>query len=92
MWAGGRAAGANQTTIESMDHHKDPGNYFTAAAELAPPEYCDPVIEAYKSGVDRTLLRENLQLSVDQRFRKFAEFVKYASELREAGRRATTAG
>jgi hypothetical protein len=30
----------------------------------------DPVIEAYKKDVDRTLLRENLTLSVDQRVTK----------------------
>ena len=29
--------------------------------DLAPPDYCDPVIEAYKKDVDRTLLRENLK-------------------------------
>jgi hypothetical protein len=27
----------------------------------------DPVIEAYKGSVDRTLLRENLRLTVEQR-------------------------
>ncbi|HET9217268.1 MAG TPA: hypothetical protein VFR18_09835 [Terriglobia bacterium] len=29
---------------------------------LAPRDYPDPVIEAYKKDVDRTLLRENLKL------------------------------
>jgi hypothetical protein len=56
--------------------------------DLAPPDYCDPVIEAYKKDVDRTLLRENLKLSVDERFRKFESFAKYARELHEAGRRS----
>jgi len=28
----------------------------------------DPVIEAYKKDVDVTLIRENLRLTVDQRF------------------------
>jgi hypothetical protein len=56
--------------------------------ELAPPDYCDPVIEAYKKDVDRTLLRENLKLTVEERFRKFERFMEYVHELREAGRKA----
>ena len=56
--------------------------------ELAPAEYSDPVIELYKKDVDRTLLRENLKLTVEQRFVKFEQFWKYAEELREAGRRS----
>ena len=42
--------------------------------ELAPADYCDPVIEAYKKDVDRTLLRENLKLSVEERIRKAINF------------------
>jgi hypothetical protein len=38
-----------------------------ASVDLAPPDYCDPVIGAYKKYVDRTLLRENLKLTVEQR-------------------------
>ncbi len=39
-------------------------------AELAPADYCDPVIEAFKKDVDRTLLRENLKLTVEERLLK----------------------
>jgi hypothetical protein len=46
------------------------------------------VIEAYKKDVDRTLLRENLKLTPDQRLEKLQAFVRFAAELREAGRRA----
>jgi hypothetical protein len=56
--------------------------------ELAPPDQIDPVIEAYKKDVDRTLLRENLKLTVAERFEKFERFLEYARELSEAGRRA----
>jgi hypothetical protein len=28
----------------------------------------DPVVEAYKKDIDRTLIRENLKLSVEERF------------------------
>jgi hypothetical protein len=45
------------------------------------------VIEAYKKDVDRTLLRENLKLTVEERFRKFESFSRFARELREAGER-----
>ncbi len=47
----------------------------------------DPVIEAYKRDIDRTLLRENLKLTVEQRFRKLQELQRFAVELRRAGRR-----
>ncbi len=48
----------------------------------------DPVIEAYKKHIDRTLLRENLRLSVEERLLKLADFQRFAEELRRAGRRA----
>ncbi len=43
----------------------------------------DPVIAAYKKDVDRTLIRENLRLSVDERFVKLARLQEFAEELRE---------
>ena len=48
----------------------------------------DPVIEAYKRDVDRTLLRENLKLTVEERFRKLQALQRFATELRRAGVRA----
>jgi hypothetical protein len=57
-------------------------------AELAPPDYFDPVIEAYKKDVDRSLLRENLKLTVEERFQKFERFMEYVSALRTAGQRS----
>jgi hypothetical protein len=60
-------------------------------AELAPPDYYDPVLEAYKKDVDRTLLRENLKLTVEERLRKAESFHKSAEGWREAGRRARQA-
>jgi hypothetical protein len=46
----------------------------------------DPVVEAYKAGVDRTLLRENLKLSPEERLRKAMAHMKFAETLRTAGR------
>ena len=42
----------------------------------------DPVIEAYKVGVDVTLLDENLRLTVAERVEKLREFVEALDELR----------
>ena len=48
----------------------------------------DPVIEAYKKGVDVTLIRENLRLTVDQRFQQLMQLQQFAEDLRRAGRKA----
>lgn len=46
----------------------------------------DPVIEAYKKDVDRTLLRENLKLTPDERLLKLQDFMHLVHALRDAGR------
>ena len=48
----------------------------------------DPLIEAYKKDVDVTLIRENLRLTVDQRFQQLMKLQEFAEELRLAGRKA----
>jgi len=48
----------------------------------------DPVIDAYKRDVDRTLLRENLKLTPEQRLLKLQDVVRFLAELRDAGRRS----
>jgi len=48
----------------------------------------DPVIEAYKKDVDRTIIRKNLRLSVEERLRQLMELQRLAHELSGAGRRA----
>lgn len=50
--------------------------------------YVDPVIEAYKKDVDRTLIRENLKLTVSQRIRRLEAFMRDVEMLQEAGRKA----
>jgi transcriptional regulator with XRE-family HTH domain len=49
-------------------------------------EGADPVVEAYKRDVDRTLLRDNLRKSVDRRLRDMEAFRKSAERLRRAVR------
>jgi len=46
----------------------------------------DPVVAAYLKDVDRTLLRENLKLTPEERIRKLQDFVRAAVALREAPR------
>ena len=51
------------------------------------PLFFDPVIEAYKRDVDRTILRENLKLSPQERSEKFLSFMRSVKQLREAAER-----
>jgi hypothetical protein len=51
------------------------------------PPSPDPVIEAYKKDVDRTLIRENLKRSPEERARNLMALQRVAEELRKAGRR-----
>ncbi|MHC4549430.1 MAG: hypothetical protein ACYTEZ_11710 [Planctomycetota bacterium] len=46
----------------------------------------DTIIEAYKKHVDRTLLRENLKLTPEQRVLKLMELQKLAEEAKRAGK------
>jgi hypothetical protein len=48
--------------------------------------YRDPLIEAYLPGVDRTLLRENLKLTCEERARKHSRALAMVLELRRVGR------
>lgn len=56
--------------------------------DLPPADYCAPVFEAYKRDVDRTLLPDNIKLTVEERLRKAENFNRALEEMREAGRRA----
>lgn len=55
---------------------------------MAHEEWIDPVTEAYKRGVDRTLLRKNLRLTPEERILAAMELQKLAEEVRRAGREA----
>jgi hypothetical protein len=45
----------------------------------------DPVIEAYKKDVDRTLIIENLKRTPEERLRNLVAFQRFALEVRRAG-------
>ncbi len=46
----------------------------------------DPAVEAYNKDIDRTLIRENLRCTVEERFLKLMALQRFAEELRRAGR------
>lgn len=48
--------------------------------------YRDPVVQAYKPGIDRTLLRENLKLTFEERALKHQRALQMVMELRRAGK------
>jgi hypothetical protein len=56
--------------------------------KLKDSPWVDPVIEAYKRGIDRTLIRENLRLTVTERFEKAMALQRFADEMKRAGREA----
>ena len=62
-----------------MDDHQSTG----AGDDRLEP---DPVIEAYKKDVDRTLIREQLRRSVDARVRNMIAALRFAEALHEAGK------
>lgn len=47
----------------------------------------DPIIQAYKEHIDLTLIRENLRLTVDQRFQQLMQLQRFAEELQNAERK-----
>jgi hypothetical protein len=55
-------------------------------AKQPKPVEPDSVIEAYKRDIDRSILRENLRLTVEQRFRNLQQLQRFADELRTAPR------
>ncbi len=61
-----------------------PDQPWQPVSDCGPDRTTDPVIELYKRDVDRTLLRENLRLSPEQRLLKLEDFVKFIGELRTA--------
>ncbi len=45
----------------------------------------DLIVELYKRDVDRTLIRENLRKSPEERLRALQELQRFAEEVRSAG-------
>ena len=50
-----------------------------------PDSFSDPVIEAYKAGVDRTLIRENLRKTHEERLLDLQRMQNFVAEVQAAG-------
>jgi hypothetical protein len=50
-----------------------------------PPAEVDRLVEELKKDVDRSLIRENLKLTVEERLRKLMSHQRFVDELRRAG-------
>lgn len=61
---------------------------FELRLDLVPAPPVDPLVDAFKRDIDRTLLRENLKKTVEQRVRSMAENQEALRELRGAVRKA----
>ena len=59
---------------------------YELRVELVPLLAPDPVIEAYKRDVDRSLLRENLRRTVEERLRSLDDLRRFGDELQRAVR------
>jgi hypothetical protein len=55
-------------------------------ASPVPPAKVDRLVEELKKDVDRTLIRENLKLTVEERLVQLMRLQEFAEELRRAGR------
>ncbi len=74
-------------SVETLSRLLDAAG-FTFQADISPRPADDPVTEAYKRDIDRSLLLENLNRSPDDRIRALAALSAFASEARRAGRAA----
>ena len=54
--------------------------------EITERSSIDDIVELYKRDVDRTLLRENLKLTVEQRFEQLMNMQRFVERERRAGR------
>jgi hypothetical protein len=55
-------------------------------APTLPAAEVDRLVEELKKDVDRTLIRENLKLTVEERLAQLIRLQEFAEELRRAGR------
>jgi transcriptional regulator with XRE-family HTH domain len=58
---------------------------FELSLGVVPTIAPDPVTARYRADLDRTLLRRNRSLSVDQRIRELARLLEFDAELTRAG-------
>jgi hypothetical protein len=84
------AAGRDRRATD-LGGHADAILTFTMTEVSSRDRECDPVVEAYKAGVDRTLIRERLARTPAERVEDLVALARFAEELREAGAAARRA-
>jgi transcriptional regulator with XRE-family HTH domain len=60
---------------------------FQIALELVPQAPADPIVDAFKRDIDRTLLKQNLTKSPEERLRALESLQNLAREAHRAGAR-----
>lgn len=73
----------------ALDEMRQAGAEIVTASQQPRSAFSDPVIEAYLKDIDRTLLRDNLRLTVTERFERLMSLQRFADDLRAAGKHAT---
>ena len=73
--------------MSDSQQHLPPKAIIPFSPDYPPPDFIDPVIEIYKKDIDRTALRENLKLTIDERMRKYQTFLKSRDAWRGAAAR-----
>lgn len=76
-------AGDTKPTFDTLRRLLDAAG-FDLRVEIVERPVADPVVEAYKHGIDRTMLVENLRRTVDERLRMNAEVQMFGNELHRA--------
>lgn len=69
---------SRQCVVEWRTHAHNADMTFEVAVSLEP----NPVIEAYKKDVDRTMIRENLKLTPEQRIFNMMSVARFADAVR----------
>ncbi len=77
-------AGIGSPRVETVERLLEAAG-FTPRVVLDPIVAEDPVVRAYKDDIDRTLLRENLRKTPEERVRALQELHALAVEARRAG-------
>lgn len=77
-------AGLSSPSVGTLERLLDAAGY-ELRMEISPKPVRDPVVEAYKPGVDQTLLIENLGKTPRERMETLMAMQQFADEVRRAG-------
>lgn len=78
-------AGVGSPRLDTLERLLEAAG-FRAKVELEPIAADDPVVDAFKKDIDRTLLRQNLRKTPQQRVQALQALHALAAEARRAGR------